>query len=83
MKTGKNRSSSRPKANKENMQMKTLLMAECFPNESQKKRNGGRFGQTLRANKNSALFGMAGNARQRKFHNLQQPSVTAPHTVKF
>jgi len=83
MKTGKNTSSSRPKANKENMQMKTLLMAECFPNEGKKNKNSGRYGQTLRANKNSALFGMAGNTRQRKFHNLQQPSITVPHVVKF
>jgi len=83
MKTGKNTSSSRPKANKENMQMKTLLMAECFPNESQKKKNNGRYGETLRANKNSALFAMAGNTRQRKFHNLQQPSFTVPHVAKL
>lgn len=65
--------------NKENMQVKSLLLAECFPkHDSQQKNNHGRYGQMLRANKNSALFSMAGNARQRKFHNLQQPSVTMP-----
>jgi hypothetical protein len=76
-------SHQKPKANKENMQMKTLLLAECFPNENKKKRNSGRYGQILHANKNSALFAMAGNTRTRKFHNLQQPSITVPHPVKF
>lgn len=63
------------KFNKENMQVKTLLMAECFPkNETKQKGNRNRYGQMSRANKNAALFSMATNTRQRKFHNLQQPS---------
>lgn len=61
--------------NKENMQVKTLLFAECFSKEPQNKNNHTRYGQMLRANKNCALFSMAGNAKQRKFHNLQQPSM--------
>lgn len=85
--SGKKTSSHQPKANKENiaknMQMKSLLLAECFPNENKKKRNNGRYGQIQNVNKNSALFAMAGNTRTRKFHNLQQPSITLPHPVKF
>lgn len=62
------------KFNKENMQVKTLLMAECFPkNEIKQKGNRNRYAQMSRANKNAALFSMATNTRQRKFHNLQQP----------
>lgn len=56
------------------MQVKTLLMAECFPkNEIKQKGNRNRYAQMSRANKNAALFSMATNTRQRKFHNLQQP----------
>lgn len=63
--------------NKENMQVKSLLMAECFGKDGQKNNMHGRsYGQMTRANKNAALFGLAGNARTRKFHNLQQPSMT-------
>lgn len=86
-KTGKsmktNSKSNQTKSNKENMQMKTLLMAECFPNQKQSRKTHGCYGQMLRANKNAALFSMAGNTRQRKFHNLQQPSVNVSHPVKF
>lgn len=70
--------------NKENMQVKSLLMAECFGKDGQKNNVHGRYGQMTRANKNAALFGLAGNARTRKFHNLQQPSMTiAAKNQKF
>jgi len=71
--------------NKENMQVKSLLMAECFGKDGQKNNMHGRsYGQMTRANKNAALFGLAGNARTRKFHNLQQPSMTtAAKNQKF
>jgi hypothetical protein len=63
--------------NKENMQVKSLLMAECFGKDGLKNGNNNtRYGQMTRANKNAALFGLAGNARTRKFHNLMQPSMT-------
>jgi len=72
----KKSSSQQKNVNKENMQVKTLLFAECFGKDGQKNMAYARNGQLNRVNKNSALFGLAGNARTRKFHNLQQPSVT-------
>jgi len=72
------------KFNKENMQVKTLLMAECFPkNETKQKGNRNRYGQMSRVNKNAALFSMATNTRQRKFHNLQQPSSFSNMSNQF
>lgn len=68
--------------NKENMQVKTLLFAETFSkNDTQLKNGRNRYTQMLRANKNAALFSMAGNTKQRKFHNLQQPTI--PKNQKF
>lgn len=68
--------------NKENMQVKTLLFAETFTkNDTQSKNGRNRYTQMLRANKNAALFSMAGNTKQRKFHNLQQPTI--PKNQKF
>jgi len=81
LKTKASTQNQKTSLNKENMQVKTLLMAECFPkNDTQHKNTQNRYGQMLRANKNAALFSMAGNARQRKFHNLQQPSMTMQKT---
>lgn len=70
--------------NKENMQVKTLLLSEYIKNpmDSQKCGNN-RYGQMNRANKNAALFAMANNTRQRKFHNLQQPSFIAQAKAQF
>jgi hypothetical protein len=80
-KSGKSLKTKASAQNKENMQVKTLLMAECFPKyDTQHKNTHNRYGQMLRANKNAALFSMSGNTRQRKFHNLQQPSMTMQKT---
>ena len=70
------------KENSNTQQVKTLLMSECFKanGKHDSSHGGNKTSQLRRANKNATFFSMLNNnanTRQRKFHNLQQPSQSS------
>jgi len=78
-----NSNSAKSMLNKENMQLKALLMSDCYASKG--KQDNLKNGQMRRANKNVffSMIGNSANSRQRKFHNLQQPSFQTSNSQLF
>ena len=70
--------------NKENSDMKRLLLGQCFDEPSKFGFRSNNQANRMFRNKNAAfgsVVNSAGvNSRQRKFHNLQQPSFNSIHS---
>jgi activator of HSP90 ATPase len=84
--TNNNSNNTKAMLNKENMQVKTLLLSDFFLKSKQVEQTNKSSAQFKRANKSATFFSMLGNnanSRQRKFHNLQQPSFQTSNSQLF